>query len=615
MKKLNLKFSVPLALIILISAFNACKKNFLSQTPLGVISPATLANASGVNGLLIGAYSLLDGVGGNGGGIDGAASNWLFGGVAAGDAYKGSQPSDGGADALPVGNFTYIPANPYITNRYDILFAGVGRSNDVLATIGLAKDLSAADAAELAAEAKFLRAFYYLELRKQYGHVPYVDETVTVANQNVPNNVEIWPKIEKDFTDAMASLPGTALNRGRANKYAAEAYLAKTYMFEHKFDAALPLFHDLISNGTTAGGQKYALDAVFQMNFSPEPSQKNSPESVFAAQTSVNDGASNANGDKGDELNFPYASTAPGGCCGWDGPSQWLGNSYKTDANGLPMPATFNTVGGDVSNTARGAAYTGNLDPRIDITMGRPGIPYLDWGAPQPDWIRDPTDGVFSPRKNVYSKSEKGVYSDATPGPWDGVQSVSNNVNLMRFADILLMAAECEIESTAGSTAAAETDVNLVRARAANPAGWVYLNSTYSPATSVYAITATPADKYVVKGYPAGSFSDKAFARTAIHFERKLELGMEGMRFYDLQRWDGASITTNPVSQGDGAISSDGSMAAEINAFFASDVKINSQLQGAKFVPGHNEYYAVPQAEIDKSLSLGKEELTQNNGY
>src|ERR1700759_597730 len=112
MKKLHLKISVPLALVILISALYACKKNFLTQPQLAVLTPGIIANQAGVDGLLIGAYSLLDGAGGNGGGIDGAASNWLFGGVAAGDAYKGSQPSDGGADALPVGNYTYITNSP-----------------------------------------------------------------------------------------------------------------------------------------------------------------------------------------------------------------------------------------------------------------------------------------------------------------------------------------------------------------------------------------------------------------------------------------------------------------------------------------------------------------------
>lgn len=609
MKKLNLKLSVPLALVILISTLYACKKNFLTQPTLGSLSPSAINNAAGVNGLLIGAYSLLDGVGGNGGGIDGAASNWLFGGVAAGDAYKGSQPSDGGNDALPVGNYTYIAANPYITSRYEILFAGVSRCNDVLRTIPAAKDLTAAAAAEITGEARFLRGHYYLELRKQYGHVPYIDETV--VDTNVPNNVEIWPKIEADFTAGMTNMLATQPNKGRANKWAAEAYLAKTYMFEHKYSAALALFHELIASGTNAQGQAYALNPIFQTNFSPEPTQKNSAESVFAAQTSVNDGAADGNGNKGDELNFPYASTSPGGCCGWDGPSQWLGNSYKTDANGLPMPATFNTAGGDVSNTLRGAKYTGNIDPRIDITMGRPGVPYLDWGMPQPSWIRDPTDGVFTPRKNVYAQSEKGSLSDVSPGAWDTVQSVANNVNLMRFADILLMAAEAEILG-GGSAATAVIDVNLVRARAANPAGWVYLNSTYSTGSSSYAVNATPADKYVVGLYGAGAFSDPTVALTDIHFERKIELGMEGMRWYDLQRWDGASVA-DPIT------GSDGSMAAEINAFFKSDQFINNQLQVAgqpvHFTPGRNEYYAIPQQEIDRSRALGKEQLTQNAGY
>ena len=613
MKKLNLKFGIPLALVVLTGTIYTCKKTFLDIQPVGQLSPSTLANAAGANNLLIGAYSLLDGVGGNGGGIDGAASNWLFGGVAAGDAYKGSSPSDGGADALPVGNYTYIAANPYVTNRYDILFAGVSRSNDVLRTIPNAKDLTAAQATELTAEARFLRGHYYLELRKQYGHVPYIDENTADVNQ--PNTAEIWPKIEADFQAAFAGLPGTAANKGRANKYAAEAYLAKTYMFEHKFDAALPLFHDLIANGTNAQGQKYALNPVFQTNFSPEPSAKNSPESVFAAQTSVNDGAGNNNGNKGDELNFPYGSGNPGGCCGWDGPSQWLGNSYKTDVNGFAMPTTFNAVdptyGGDVSNPKRGAVWTGNVDPRIDITMGRPGIPYLDWGKPDASWIRDvPTDGVFSPRKNVYSQSEKGSLTDTSPGSWDDVQAVANNVNLMRYSDILLMAAECEVQASGGSIATALADVNMVRTRAANPAGWVYLNSAYSVGTGTYPMNDTPADKYKVANYTLTQFDNAADALLYIRFERKIELGMEGMRWYDLQRWDGASVS-DPIT------GSDGSMAKEINAFFASDKVINSQLDGATFTAGKNEYVAIPQAELDHSKSLGggTSKLIQNAGY
>lgn len=603
MKKLNFKLSVPLVMAVLLSTLYACKKNFLTENPLGVISPATLANKAGVDGLLIGAYSLLDGVGGQGGGIDGAASNWIYG-EAGGDAYKGSQPSDGGNDALPVTIYTLSTSNPYTTSRYQILFDGVARCNAVLKTIPSAKDMSAADAKEETAEARFLRGHYYLELRKLFGKVPYVDETT--VNTDVANTVEIWPKIEADLTAGMNDMNATQPQKGRANKWAAAAFLAKAYMFEHKYDAALALFHTIISSGVTASGAPYGLNDVFQTNFSPQSSQKNSKESIFAAQNSVNDGGNNANGNKGDELGLPY-NGGPGGCCGWNNPSQWLANSYKTDANGLPLPDSFN-AGGDVSNPQLGAVWSGNIDPRIDITMGRPKVPYLDWGLADPNWIRDPTNGVFNPRKNVYSQAEKGTLSDATPGQWDGVQSIASNVNLMRFADVLLMAAEAEIESSTGNPATALANVNMVRARAANPKGWVYLNSAYSPASSTYAVNATPADKYVVAPYPAGAFADKAFARKAIRFERKLELGMEGQRWFDLQRWDGASVT-DPVTN------SDGSMAAEINAFFAHDKVYNSQLNPGVFTKNKNEYWPIPQYAIDLSKSLGSGVLTQNAGY
>ena len=605
MKKIHLKVIVPVVLVALCLAYS-CKKNLLSQTPQGQLIPSQVSNAAGVNGILIGAYSLLDGVGGIGGGSNASGSNWMFGSIAAGDAYKGSQPSDGGQDALPVVNFTANTSNVYVRDRYTLLFDGVARSNDVLRTIPLAKDLAASDAKTIAAEAKFLRGFYYLELRKMYGQVPYADETTTDYNQ--PNTGEIWPKIEADFNAAITDLPATQPQKGRANNWAAKAYLAKTYMFEHKYDQALTLLRDLIANGVTARGQKYALNPIFQTNFSPEATQKNSAESVFAAQNSVNDGANGQNGNAGDDLNFPYGG--PGGCCGWFNPSQSLGNSFKTDDNGLPLFDSFDVVGQDVSNGA--TPWTGNVDPRLDITVGRPNVPFLDWGNPPAAWIRDPTNGVFNPRKNVYSQSEKGSNSDSTPGVWNNVQLTSNNINLMRFSDILLMAAEAEIEATGGTPANAVTDVNLVRARAANPAGWVYKNSTYAPGSSTYTVNATPADKYKVGQYSAGAFADKTYARKAIRFERKIELAMEGMRFFDLQRWDGTS-----VGLPNGTATGDGSMAAEINAFFAYDVRINSQLSGAKFTKGVNEYYFIPQSQIDlsKSLAGGKGILVQNKGY
>ncbi|WEA03115.1 RagB/SusD family nutrient uptake outer membrane protein [Mucilaginibacter sp. SJ] len=589
MKKINIKVIVPLT-VLLVCMVYACQKDILNRPIQRSLSPSIVANKTGVESLLIGTYSLLDGVGGRGGGINAAGSNWLFGSVAAGDAYKGSEPSDGGNDALPVGNFTLANSNPYITSKYTLCFDGVARANDVLRTLALAKDIGADDVKRITGEAKFLRAYYYMELKKMYNMIPYVDENVT--NYNLPNDKDIWPNIEADLQAGIDNIPVTQAQKGRANKWVAVAYLAKAKMFQHKFAEARTLFTDLITNGVKGDGNKFALNVNFQRNFSPQAAQKNSPESVFAAQASVNDNSGGNNGNTGDELNFPYTG-GPGACCGWFNPSQSLANSFKTDANGLPLFTTFNN-GQLVSGKTN--PYTGTVDPRIDITMGRPNVPYLDWGNPPAAWIRDPTDGVFNPRKNVYSSAEKGTNS-STENYWAANEVTSNNVNLMRWSDVLLMAAEAEVE--AGTTDKALEYVNLVRTRAAGTTWWVYKNSAYDPSKSEYTVKTTPADNYLIKTYPAGAFADKNYARTAIHFERKLELAMEGQRFFDLQRWDQGT----------------GSMADEINAFFAYDININLQLKGAHFTKGRNEYYPIPQSEIDLSASTGQGVLKQNPGY
>src|SRR5215217_5026063 len=101
MKRINYKFIVPVSIILLGSLY-ACKKSFLDRPPLGTLNEDILATSEGVQGLLIGAYSGVDGDGGTGSGVASAASNWHFGGIGADDAYKGSDPSDGGADIFPI---------------------------------------------------------------------------------------------------------------------------------------------------------------------------------------------------------------------------------------------------------------------------------------------------------------------------------------------------------------------------------------------------------------------------------------------------------------------------------------------------------------------------------
>lgn len=575
----------------------ACNKNFLDKQPQGAFNPAVLANRPGVEGLLIGAYHMLSGQGGAAGNNWGnAASNWVFGSVVADDSYKGSTPSDQG-DIVPIETWAYNTNNPYFNQKWQAVYDGVQRANDVLRVLPLATDIPDADKAVIAGEARFLRGHFHFEAKKMWNNVPYADETTTETS-NVDeqgNYVDVWPQIEADFQFAVDNLPETQPHAGRANKSAAKAYLAKVYMFQSKYNQAKPILEDLIANGQTAKGEKYGL-MNYEANFNA--AQDNSKESVFAYQASVNDG-SGTNGNYGDNLNFPN-SGGPGGCCGFNNPSISLANAYKTDANGLPLFDTYNT-GNNVSNPT--SPYTGTLDPRIDWVIGRPGIPYFDWGPhPGPTWIRDPgTNGYFSPKKNIYAKSQQGTLSSTETAFWGPTQMDANNVNIIRFADILLWAAECEIEIGTGEKA--REYVNLVRARAADPTGWVYDNSDYDANNGKYVTQTTPADNYNIGLYPAGAFNDKAYATKAIRFERRLELAMEGMRFFDLQRWD----------KGTGTV-----MAPELNAYATAEKtrpSIFAVNPGATFTANKNEYYPIPQTQIDIKNAAGEVKLKQNPGY
>jgi hypothetical protein len=591
--------------IVAVGVFAACNKDFLEKPPIGTLSPQIIATKAGVNGLLIGAYSLVDGEGASGDGFASGASNWIFGGVASDDAYKGSDPSDV-ADAEPYEKWTDLTAvNGAIPQKWNLCYAGIQRSNDVINTLKIATGISAADQNVITAQARFLRAFYHFEAKKIFGNIIFADETVSPQNTDVSNadQATVWKKIEDDLIFAVANLPETFPEVGRANKSAAKAMLAKVYMFENKQDLAYPILKDLIANGQTTKGDKYALLPNYYSNFNP--AQKNSSESVFAAQTSVQDGSSvdwggDPNGNYGDILNFPY-NGGPGACCGFYNPSQDLANAYKTDANGLPLLDTWYN-GNDVSYQKANAtdntpSYNGTLDPRVDWAMGRPGIPYLDWGPhPGEDWIRNPVnDGNKSPKKDVYAASQKGQYTDVGSAYWGPTELTANNVNIIRFSDVILWAAECAVK--AGDIKGAMDYVNMVRGRVvSHPETWVRKNATYNAGNATYtpATDANMADNYKIGLYTPATFT-AANAEKAVRFERRLELSMEGHRFFDLVRWGVAE----PV----------------INAYIAREKARRPLKKDAHFTAGKNEYSPIPQGEIDNMNTDGKVRLKQNPGY
>ncbi|MCP9770090.1 RagB/SusD family nutrient uptake outer membrane protein [Lacihabitans sp. LS3-19] len=574
--KRNILVKLTLGVSLLTMIGYSCKDTFLEVLPTGSIAKSQLTSKNGLEGALIAAYGQMSGYGTR----MVHPNNWVWGSIRGGDANKGTDPGDF-SDINPIQRFEYLSTQGVINDNYRGLYEGVARANSVLALLPDAQsDITADDKKRIEAEAKFLRAHFYFSLKRNYNNTPYVDETVDVGSgiELVKNDADLYPKIEADFKFAYDNLAATQSQVGRANKWAAASYLAKVYMAQKKYADAKTLFDAIIANGVTTGGKKYALVESFPDLY--KASNDNNSESIFAVQAAANTGSvNNANGEL--DLNWPYNTgpNGPGNCCGFFQPSFELGNSFRTK-DGLPLlDGSYNTPANALKTDMgiqSSAAFTldaGELDPRLDHTIGRRGIQFLDWiKHPGFDWIRNQANGgPYSPKKYSYYKSDVGKYQDNsswTPG------YTALNVTVMRFADILLMAAECEVE--VGSLEKAREYVNMIRTRAAKT---VVMND------------GAPAANYKIKNYES-PWTDKTVARAAVRFERKLELAMEGHRFFDLVRW--------------------GSDVTDINNYLKYESQFLPNTLGGSTYQAKHALLPLPQGQIDL---VGADVLKQNPGY
>jgi len=505
MKNKIIYYILPLLFII------ACSEEFTNTPAVGALSDQALQNSQGVDLLLTGAYSALDGVVNNNGGNGFAVSpdNWWFD-VMSDDAHKGSTDGDQ-QELFLMETYSFTPSNPYILGKWEALYGGVNRANAVISVIN---NIEGQDFTQKLAEARFIRGYLNFELQKIYGNPAYISaENYANTAFNQPNPGPIWEHIEADQQFAVDNLPETQSEPGRPTSWTAKAFLGKTYLFQEKWSQAFTILQDVINNGP------YGLNDEFVNNF--RAAGENSQESVFAIQFAADDGLS-YNGNVGSTLNFPNAL---GWCCGFYVPTQDLVDAFQTGSDGLPLLDTYsdNHVATDYGLTSEDpfTPETGPLDPRLDYTVGRRGIQYNGYGInPGADWVRNtPADisGSYLPKKNVYYAGED--VNMGTAG-W-GEQSPGINYNVMRFSGVLLMAAEAAAELDDLDTAL--DYVNMVRNRAKNM-------------TYVKAENGSNAANYNIEPY--ASFSNKEFALKAIRFERRLELAMEGHRFFDLARWD-----------------------------------------------------------------------------
>lgn len=586
--KINFKLIVTGCFLFLLTL--SCSDNFLEYEPYGSLSETVLSTKNGIDGVLIGAYSLLDFGGARGGGY----TIGLSGFTGADEHNRGTESGGSTIDC-----FMIDPSIANFENFWNFEYSAINRCNDVLKLLPKIKDATSAELIQFEGEARFLRGVYYLYMVMMFKNVPWIDETIDYSERNyfVPNNLDIYPKIEADFIFAADNLTPTKSQAGRVNKWAAKCFLVKTYMFQKKFAEAKALLDDIISNGVTARNQKYGLQNNYGNNF--KVVGKNSKESVFEAQMSVNDGSPGANGNPSEFYNGPFGG--PPTCCyGWTQPSFDFVDCFQTDAvTGLPLLDTYHLTpiptDQGIDSAEPFTPYDGTLDPRLDWSVGRRGIPFLDWGVmPGKSWVRNqPLCGPYVSIKNIATqanvdKERQGGFATSVP------------YALMRFADVLLMAAECEAE--VGSLEKAEEYVNMVRARAADPKSFVYKYLDNNKPMGGY--SDTPAANYKVGLYPAGAFAanGKNYARKAIRFERKLELAMEWHRLFDMRRYDG----------------NDFDQKVALESFWAREAKrpiTNTNYKVAVFTRNKHELWPIPLGQIDIMVKDGVSVLTQNPGY
>lgn len=586
MKKILLIFAAAFLLLC-----GACSKTFLNVAPQGnALTADKLYNAAGVQTLLVGAYHDLTGMDVKSTWWSTAGTNWIWGDITSGDTYVGGTGGGGLPagipDALNIQNYQALATTSFVDAKWTADYDGVSRANQVILAAKQATDMSQDQQTEAIAEARFLRGHFHFDAKKMWNNVPYVDETVTNFN-NLANTADIWPQIEADFRFAYNNLPVKQPLPGQANKWAAACYIAKCYMFEQNFAAAKALLDTIITSGANSQGVPYALTPCYHDNF--DAATENNSESVLQIEFSVDQASipMNANvGETGVSPLFYQASDVYYGY--WKQPSFNCVNAFKTDVNGLPM---MDAGGNDTSNVTNmknddGVAssapfvpYQGTVDPRLDWSVGRRGVPFLDWGVdPGQSWIYDQTfGGPYLNIKNMYKQTELGIaYNPYIGYDYEGNGAV--NYNIIRFADVLLWAAECEVE--VGSLEQARAYVNMVRARAMNGCTETIDNSSGSPSANYK------------MGLYTTTWTSKDYARNAVRFERRLEFAQEGHRFFDLVRWGIADTYLNAYEKVEQARS------------------VGSVLSGAVFVKGKNEYFPIPQQEI-----VLDPKLQQNPGY
>ncbi len=593
----------------------ACK-GFLDTPAQGTVDEQTLATRTGVEGTLVAAYRSLDCSSSSAGSWGCAASNWVWGSVTSDDSYKGSNLGD----QQPINDieeyyWSLGTADDYLNQKWSQAYEGVSRANATLRLLEKVRaqsplEIDSLNAAGIRGEALFLRAHYHFEAYRMWGKVPYYFEND--ADFRKPNDLtpdSVAGLVLADLDTAIKYLPVSPRggDKGRATKWAAKAYKGRVQVYRGDFAGAITTLTEVRNTGP------YALETSFDHVWTGRPAYRNGPETILVFEASARDGEPGGwNSNWGERLNFPH-SGSHFGCCGFHQPSFNLVNFYQVDASGLPLALAGSAWNSPVPDSNFAGGIMRPVDPRLDWTVGRDKVPYKDWGLHNRGWIRDASySGPYSPKKNMH-EAEDTATAENNVG-WQATQTNNVPMHIFRYADMLLLLAEAEVET--GDLTNSANIVNSIRARAAKAAQGCGTqdtvvtnryptcasNAALKPmaiplvATSATRDTlTTPWAIYRIGLYPV-PFPSQAYGRQAVRTERRLELAMEGQRFFDLRRWGGSdSVITNYVN--------------------SEKIRIPYLSLATPYVLPQFLYYPIPSVQIELSRVGGQDRLVQNPGW
>ena len=573
MRKIFSYLCMGLACCVVLS----CQKMLGDQVPQGTLSDEQVKSPANAEAMVVSAYAIFT----TAEDINSSFSMWNFD-VRSDDAYKGgSGVGDGDVFHQLEMQQGVLTTNWNINDIWVRLYNSLSRVNSAIALLNECDDSFTMKEQRLA-EMKFLRAYGHFLLKRLFKHIPFVDryDFTYEEYQNMSNtlysNDEGWQVIINDIKDAFDVLPEVQADKGRPTKAAAAAFLAKVYLYKayHQDDEKtnevtsieVSDLEKVIEYTDPKYYAGYGLEEDIHNNFRPETEYENGKESLWAIQYSINDGSTYGN------LNWSYGLIVPNitgvtdGGCDFYKPSQNLVNAFRTGADGLPVLDTFNSKDYDKA--------TDNADPRLFLTVGMPGFPYMfnrNYMMDQSTaWSRSGGNyGYYVTLKQNVDPALLGKYL-IKGSYW---ASPMNRI-VFRYADVLLERAEAYAQL--GESDKAIPLVNEIRRRAAS---------------STQMISDYPA-RYGVKFFAAqynGTY-DKATTIKIVKMERRLELAMESERFFDLVRW--------------------GDAAAVLNKYYPEEIDNCSFYSEAHFTANQGEYLPIPAGQMAASNG----HYTQNVG-